>query len=129
MQRPLKPRVLGDISRRENGRKRIDVFGSLPTRIDLTEQKVFRIPATTFLKYLIIAGAAAFLVFGSTTAPTTAILTRAVGDTTNTSANTTSGSTVVAAGGSASSSDIAVEQASLQAQLDQLNQQIDQYQG
>jgi peptidoglycan hydrolase CwlO-like protein len=130
MERPLKPKVLGDVSRQG---KRIDVFGHLPRRVDLVERRLFRIPATTFLKYLIIAGAASFLVFGSATAPTTALLTKAAGDTTTGTTTNTADSTDVTATGSsataASTTDVAAEQAALQAQLDQLNQQIDQYQG
>jgi peptidoglycan hydrolase CwlO-like protein len=110
MQRPLKPRVLGDI--------KIDAFAHLSARVNLGNERVLRLPVTKFLRYTIIVAAAAFLVFGSTTAPTTAILTRAVGDTTASSTDST-----------ASSTDVAAEQAALQAQLDQLNQQIDQYQG
>ena len=113
MERPLKPRVLGDISRRGNSRKRIDVFGTLPERVNLSERKTFHIPATKFLKFFISAAGAAFLVFGSAIAPTTSILTRAAGNT------TTASSTV----------DTSAERASLEAQLQQLNTQIDQYQG
>jgi peptidoglycan hydrolase CwlO-like protein len=123
MKRPLKPRVLGDISRRENGQKRIDVFGSLPERVNLTEQKIFRIPATKYIKFLIATSAAAFLVFGSTTAPTTALITRAVGDTASTASSATSATNAT------SSVDTTAERASLEAQLQALNSQIDQYQG
>ncbi|HVO28753.1 MAG TPA: lytic murein transglycosylase [Candidatus Paceibacterota bacterium] len=119
MDRPLRPRVLGDISPRGNGAKRFDAFGPLPGRINLDERKVFHVPATKFLKYAIVAAAAVFMMFGSAAAPTTALFTKAAGDT---SGATTLATTV------ASSSDIAAEQAALQDQLNQLNAQIDQYQ-
>ncbi len=132
MKRLLKPKIFGDIS----PRKRIDVFSHLPARVNLADRKIFRIPVTKFLKYAIAAGAAAFLVFGSATAPTTALLTKAVGDTTGTTSTgtgtNTAGSTDATVSGStavATSTNIAAQQAALQAQLDQLNQQIDQYQG
>jgi membrane-bound lytic murein transglycosylase B len=133
MERPLKPKVLGDVSRQG---KRIDVFSHLPKRVNLVEQKLFRVPVTRFLKYTIAFAAVAFLVFGSATAPTTALLTKAAGDTTDATAtgttNTAGSTTAIATDGSAtaaSSTNVAAEQAALQAQLDQLNQQIDQYQG
>jgi membrane-bound lytic murein transglycosylase B len=138
MDRPLKPRVLGDVSPR-NSRKsgnvadsgRIDVFSELPRRINLSSRRTFRIPATKYLKFAIGAGAVVFLAFGSATAPTTAILTRAVGDTGVLADNSgsTAATTGAVLGAATSTADVAAEQAALQAQLDQLNQQIDQYQG
>jgi membrane-bound lytic murein transglycosylase B len=136
MDRPLKPRVLGDIAPRENGGKRLDLFGSLPSRINLNNRKIFHIRLSRFLKYAISTLAVAFLAFGSATAPTGAILTKAAGDTTSAAATApttgttgTSGDTTASGTSSAPPNDIAAEQAALQAQLDQLNQQIDQYQG
>ena len=122
MNRPPRPRVLGDVSPRGEKVKRFDAFGSIPSRINLDIKKTFRVPATKYLKYAVGFAAGIFLLFGSATAPTGALLTKAVGDTTNT--------TIATAGTNATSStDIAAEQAALQSQLDQLNQQIDQYQG
>jgi len=143
MNRPLKPRVLGDVSRQGNTPERIDLFSPLPERVNLSDRKIFRVPASKYIKFSIVAIAVVFLVFGSATAPTTAILTKAAGDTTSSNAaasataNATgdlaSGSTLATAGagtgGASSTADIAAEQAALQSQLDQLNQQIDQYQG
>lgn len=85
-------------------------------------------PPMKYSKIAIVGLAVVFLVFGSETAPTTAILTRAIGDTTGTTSSGSTASSAVATTIS-SSTDIAAEQAALQAQLDQLNQQIDQYQG
>ena len=98
------------------------MFGPLARRIDLSQsgKRIIRIPATKYLKFLIGFGGVAFLIFGSSTDPTTAILTIAVGDTTSSSS---------AIGAASSTMSVAAEQAALQAQLDQLNQQIDQYQG
>lgn len=134
MQRPLKPRILGDISRRggvsKDGRgdRRIDMFDPLPHRVNLStaNKRTFHVPATKYLKFLIGAAAVVFLLFGSASAPTTAILTHASGDTATTVASSAPSGTQDA---SSSTDDVAAEQAALQAQLDQLNQQIDQYQG
>ena len=149
MERPLKPRVLGDVSRQSDRQKRIDVFGPLPGRIDLSKKKRFRLPAASFIKYTkyaIAISGAAFLIFGSAIAPTTALLTKASGDTgsgatgtgaiavvdtsatagDSTNAGTTTASTV---GAAASSTDSSAERAALEAQLSSLNTQIDQYQG
>jgi peptidoglycan hydrolase CwlO-like protein len=119
MERPLKPRVLGDIAQRNEKYEPIDFFGPASTRINLSETKVIRIQLTKFLKYAVGAGAVVFLILGSATSPTGAILTRAAGDTTANGTVTNASSTA----------DVAAEQAALQAQLNQLNQQIDQYQG
>jgi peptidoglycan hydrolase CwlO-like protein len=112
MDRPLKPKILGDVAMRGNSQRRLDVFGLVPKRINLSEGKTYHIPATKFLKYLITAGSAAFLVFGSVAAPTV-VLTQAAGS----------------VDASSSSADASAERAQLEAQLSDLNQQIDQYQG
>lgn len=112
MKRPLKPRVLGDVSVQKSGEQGWSAFRELPSRVNLTEEKVIRVPLTRTLRMLIIASAAVFLVFGSVDAPT--LLTKAAGD--NTSAT-------------ASSTDPTAERTQLQAQLAALESQINQYQG
>jgi peptidoglycan hydrolase CwlO-like protein len=114
MERPLKPHILGDIAPKTD---RIDLFGSLPNRINLETKKTFHIPATKWLQCLAIGLAVAFLVFGSVTAPTTAFLTRAAE------------STVPLANPSSTTSDPAAERAALESQLSDLEGQINQYQG
>lgn len=109
MHRPLKPRVLGDVS----SRRRWDPFRSLSARLNLSKEKTLRIPLTKILRYTTLAAAAVFLIFGSVTAPTTSSVTNA------------QDSSLPAA----SSTDPAAEQQQLQAQLAQLEGQIDQYQG
>lgn len=116
MERPLKPRIFGDIKPRT---KRIDFFSALPERIDLHEAKVFRIPATKFLKRTSAALAVLFLLFGSAAAPTKALLTQAAGDSGSASSTASIGS-----GG-----DPSAERAALESQLADLESQINQYQG
>jgi membrane-bound lytic murein transglycosylase B len=125
MNRPPRPRVLGDVSPRGENVQRFDAFAKISSRVNLHNKKTLRVPATKYLKYAIGAAAGIFLVFGSATAPTTALLTKAAGDT-----DTTTSTLATATNANATSStDIAAEQAALQSQLDQLNAQIDQYQG
>jgi peptidoglycan hydrolase CwlO-like protein len=110
MKRPLKPRVLGDISVKKTGGW--SSFGPLASRVNLVEERIIRIPLTKSLRVIIIASAAVFLVFGSAAAPT--LFTRASGD---------------AAGATATSTDPAAERTALESQLAQLESQINQYQG
>ncbi|HEY5221077.1 MAG TPA: lytic murein transglycosylase [Candidatus Paceibacterota bacterium] len=109
MKRPLKPRVLGDVSvKKANGRS-WSSFGPLATRVNLVEERIIRIPLTKSLRVGIIAGAAIFLFFGSVAAPT--LFTKASNDATSTSTDPTA------------------ERTQLESQLAQLETQIDQYQG
>jgi peptidoglycan hydrolase CwlO-like protein len=114
MKRPLKPRVLGDVSVKKANEQGWSSFGPLVHRVNLAEERVIRIPLTKTLRVVIIASAAIFLVFGSAVAPT--FLTKASGDAT--SATTT-----------ATSTDPGVERTALESQLAQLETQINQYQG
>ena len=116
MERPLKPRILGDVVPRAGagtGRsgmeeERWNAFGAAAARINLSyDKKTFRIPVTRSLKALILFVGAAFLVLGSVAAPT--IFTRASGDATTT--------------------DTTAERNQLQDQLQQLEGQINQYEG
>jgi peptidoglycan hydrolase CwlO-like protein len=108
MQRPLRPKVLGDVSPYAGGAGQPwSPFGGPPKRINLSEKKPFRFPLVKFLKRFLVVAAAAFLFFGSVAAPT--IFTRASGDATSSSA--------------------AAERGQLQDQLQQLETQINQYEG
>jgi peptidoglycan hydrolase CwlO-like protein len=108
MERPLKPRVLGDVVPRGHASEPWNAFASTTTRINLSyNKKTFRIPVTKSLKALIFFAGAAFLVLGSVAAPT--IFTRASGDATTT--------------------DTTAERNQLQDQLQQLEGQINQYEG
>ncbi len=109
MKRPLKPRVLGDVSVKKSDERGWTAFCELPSRVNLTEEKVIRVP---LIRIMIIASAAIFLVFGSVNAPT--LLTMAAGNST---------------AASATSTDPTAERTALQAQLAQLEGQINQYQG
>jgi peptidoglycan hydrolase CwlO-like protein len=120
MQRPLKPRVLGDIASRWNA------YSEPKDRLNLSHRKVFRLPLTRSLKAFIVMAGIVFLFFGSADAPTVA-LPRAAGDATATAASTVTSATATTTG--ASSTDTTAEQNALQAQLQQLETQIDQYQG
>jgi peptidoglycan hydrolase CwlO-like protein len=112
MKRPLKPRVLGDVSvKKPNGRSWTS-FDSLASRVNLVEERVIHLPVTKTLRIVIIASAAIFLVFGSALAPT--LFTKASGD-----ANSTI----------ATSTDPGAERTALEGQLAQLETQINQYQG
>ncbi len=112
MKRPLKPRVLGDVSvKKANGRS-WSSFGPLAARVNLVEERIIRIPLTKSLRIGIIAVAAISLVFGSAAAPT--LFTRASGDGTSATATST---------------DPSVERSQLESQLAQLESQINQYQG
>ncbi|HUC31176.1 MAG TPA: lytic murein transglycosylase [Candidatus Paceibacterota bacterium] len=112
MKRPLKPRVLGDISAKKSEGQNWSSFGPLASRVNLVEERVIRIPLTKTLRIVIIASAAVFLVFGSAVAPT--LFTKASGD---------------ATGATATSTDPTAERTQLETQLAQLETQIDQYQG
>jgi peptidoglycan hydrolase CwlO-like protein len=116
MKRPLKPRVLGDVSVKKTGEQGWSAFRELPSRVNLIEEKIIRIPFTKVLRVAIIVSAGAFLILGSVNAPT--LLTKASGD----------DSTIV---GVASSSviDPTIERTTLESQLADLETQIDQYQG
>ncbi len=108
MQRFLKPGILGDVvpPSAQCGRQ-WNAFERPSGRINLSRRAGFSIPATKLLRILIAAGATAFLIFGSASAPV--IFTRASGDATTT--------------------DTTVERAQLQDQLQQLEGQINQYEG
>jgi peptidoglycan hydrolase CwlO-like protein len=110
MSRPLKPKVLGDVAVRRRDGKAWNAFTSLPGRINLAKVRTIRIPLTRYSKYLAIAGAAIFLIFGAANAPT--LFTRASGDATN-----------------ATSTDPGAERTALEGQLQQLEGQINQYEG
>jgi membrane-bound lytic murein transglycosylase B len=112
MKRPLKPRVLGDISVKRPGGRSWSSFKPLAARVNLVEERIIRIPLTKTLRLVIIASAAVFLVFGSAIAPT--FLSRASGD---------------GEGTMATSTDPSAQRTQLESQLAQLESQIDQYQG
>lgn len=112
MQRPLKPRVLGDIAARNGDGPAWGAFDAMPKRINLGHSRVIRIPFTRYIRFIIFTAAAVVLVFGSVNAPTT-LFTRASG----TNATSTA------------SSDPGTERAALEDQLKQLEGQIDQYEG
>ena len=112
MKRPLKPRVLGDISTKKSDTRGWSSFGPLASRVNLAEERIIRIPLTRTLRIVTIASAAIFLVFGSAVAPT--FLTKASGD---------------ATGATVSGTDPAAERTQLESQLAQLESQINQYQG
>lgn len=112
MSKLLKPKVLGDVSRDREDGSGWTAFSSLPARIDLTQDKVIRIPFRKPARFFIYTLATIFLVFGSVSAPT--FFTRASGDATT---------------AAASSTDPAAERTALEAQLQQLEIQIDQYNG
>jgi peptidoglycan hydrolase CwlO-like protein len=116
MKRPLKPKVLGDVSYPKRDGTQWSVFSALPEQVDLgKKERTFRIPFTKFSRYVIYAFAGAFLIFGSVSAPT--LFTRASGDATGTTGSSAS-----------ASADPAAERTQLEAQLAQLEGQIDQYQ-
>jgi peptidoglycan hydrolase CwlO-like protein len=108
----LKPKVLGDIAPHNATGVSWSVFGSTPARLNLSERRVFRFKIVKPAKILVIAGAAAFFIFGAVNAPT--IFTKASGDN--------------AASVNAANSNLA-EQQQLQSQLQQLEGQINQYEG
>lgn len=112
MKRPLKPRVLGDVSVKKTGEQGWSAFRELPGRVNLIEEKVIRVPLTRVLRVIIIASAGAFLIFGSVNAPT--LITKASGDSTTTNATST---------------DPTAQRAALESQLAGLETQINQYQG
>lgn len=120
MKRPLKPRVLGDVSAHKPGARNWNSFGPLAARVNLVEERIIRIPLTKTLRVGIIASAAIFLMFGFAVAPT--LFTKASG--TMDIAGNGSGS-----GATATSSDNDAERTQLEGQLAQLESQIDQYQG
>ena len=112
MERPLRPRILGDVTPRRNGRTGAittwDAFGEPSLRINLSHKKAFCPSLMKPCKVLLALGGALFLIFGSVSAPT--IFNHAAGDT-------------------ATSTDTTAERTQLQSQLQQLETQIDQYEG
>lgn len=111
-----KPKVLGDVIPSRVEGKRWNAFTPLDARLNLGEQKkLLRIPFVKWARVAIVLSAAAFLIFGSASAPT--VFTHASGDSSATS-------TAAIAGSSA-----ADEQTQLENQLQQLEGQIDQYEG
>lgn len=116
MKRPLKPKVLGDVSFPKRDGSQWTAFSVLPGSVDLGERtRTIRIPFTKYSRYAITALAGLFLIFGSVSAPT--LFTHASGNATGT-----------ATGVSGTGVDPAAERTQLEAQLAQLNIQIDQYQ-
>ena len=113
MQRPLKPRVFGDVSSRWNA------FDASLGRLNLSQKKVVRIHLTRVIKASIALAGVLFLFFGSADAPTIDVtnVTPASADTTSVASTT------------ATSTDPTAERNALQAQLQQLEGQIDQYEG
>ncbi len=107
MQRPLRPKVLGDISPRGTTAEQWSAFGDSSGRINLSDERKFALPITKISKRILVLGATIFLLFGSVTAPT--IFTRASGN--------------------ATTSDTVAERNQLQDQLQQLETQINQYEG
>jgi predicted nucleic acid-binding Zn-ribbon protein len=118
MKRPLKPRVLGDVSVRKPGGRSWNSFGPLATRVDLAGERIIRIPLTKILRGVIIASAAIFFVFGSAAAPT--FFNKASGDAASGNANSTAAS---------STDPTTAQRTQLESQLAELETQIDQYQG
>lgn len=114
MNKLLKPKVLGDVSRDRPDGDNWTAFSPLSERLNLDEGKTVHIPLTKIARYVIYALAGVFLVFGSAAAPT--LFTKASGDATS-------------AGTSATSTDPTAERTQLEGQLQQLEVQIDQYQG
>ena len=84
MKRPLKPRVLGDVSVKKPNGRNWSSFDALASRVNLVEERVIHLPVTKALRMVIIASAAIFLVFGSALAPT--LFTKASGDANGTTA-------------------------------------------
>ncbi|MDR3581796.1 MAG: lytic murein transglycosylase [Candidatus Pacebacteria bacterium] len=116
MKRPLKPKVLGDVSFAKRDGSQWTAFSTLPERLDLGEKKrTIRIPFTKISRYAVYALAGALFIFGSVNAPTS--LTRASGSATGSGTSSTGATT-----------DPAAERTALEAQLAQLETQIDQYQ-
>ena len=112
MKRPLKPKVLGDVSAKKGNNQNWSSFGPLAPRINLVGERVIRLPVTKTLRVVIIVSAAIFLVFGSAVAPT--LFTQAAGDATSATATSTNP---------------AAERTALESQLAALETQINQYQG
>ena len=116
MKRPLKPRVLGDVSARKQGGRSWSSFGPLAARVDLAGERIIRIPLTKIMRVAIIATATIFFMFGAAAAPT--FFNKASGDAAN------------GGGTAASSTDpTTAQRTQLESQLAQLETQIDQYQG
>jgi hypothetical protein len=86
MNRLLKPKVLGDVSRDTENGNNWTAFSSLPERINLNKERVVRIPFTKTSRYAIYAIAGIFLIFGSAVAPT--LFTKASGDATTAATST-----------------------------------------
>ncbi len=111
MKRPLKPKVLGDVSFPRSEGDNWTVFSTIPEKLDLGKQRTLRIPLTKIMRYSIFAFAVIFMIFGSASAPT--LFTKASGDATTVATTT----------------DPTAERTALESQLQQLEVQIDQYQG
>ena len=112
MARPLKPRVFGDIIPVARKGRRWNAFTALNQRINLASRRdAASFPFKKWIQSAIVVAAAAFLIFGSVSAPT--VLTRASGD------NSTSTATLSPAD----------EQTQLESQLKDLEGQINQYEG
>jgi len=107
MAKLLKPKVLGDVAPRDSAETLWSVFGSTPTRLNLSKRRTLHINIIKPIKILVIAGAAIFFIFGAANAPT--VFMKASGDTASNSSSTTE------------------EQQQLQSQLQQLEGQINQY--
>ncbi len=111
MNRLLKPKVLGDVSRDREDGNNWTAFSPIPERLNLNKERIIHIPFTKIARYAIYAFTGIFLIFGSAAAPT--LFTKASGD-----------ATMVA-----TSTDPTAERTQLEGQLQQLETQIDQYQG
>ncbi len=109
MQRPLRPKVLGDVVPQNGQGVRWSAFRDPVRRLNLSRVRSFRIPVGKIMKAVIVCGGVASLLFGSVAAPT--IFTQASGT------------------GAATSTDPVAERNNLQNQLQQLEAQINQYEG
>ena len=112
MQRPLKPRVLGDVAPSGRARaRRWNAFEALPQRLNFIgagRRRTIHFPFARTSKIFIAAIGGLYLALGSVAAPI--FLPNAAGDT-------------------ATSTSTAAEQAALQGELQQLEGQINQYEG
>lgn len=110
MQRPLRPRVVGDVSAPKSEKPgKWGAFDTIPSRLNLSRKRTIRIPVARILRFGISAGAVVFLVFGSVNAPT--FFTRASGN------------------AATSTIDATTERTQLESQLQDLESQINQYEG
>jgi peptidoglycan hydrolase CwlO-like protein len=110
MERPIKPRVAGDIVPLRGREGRWSAFNVSQLRLNLSSPgRSIKIPLVAVMRPIIIVVAVTFFVFGSALAPT--VFTRASGDT------------------ATSTDSSSAERAQLEGQLQQLEVQIDQYEG